>query len=517
MSAAALIRDRRDGPFAHFARDMTASIVVFLVTMPLCMGIAIASGVPAEMGLITGIIGGLVVGALSGSPLQVSGPAAGLAVIVFDFVSDYGLAALGPLLVMVGLLQLAAGWMKLGGIFRVISPAVVHGMLAGIGALIVAGQFHILFDAKPLANGLHNLAAMPGRITGISLESPRQTELALALGLLTIAVMIAWERLRPARLALVPGALLGVGAATLLAMAFHVDVARVEVPDAIFAGLAWPGSAFLAPLASSGMMGGLLLSAVAMAFIASAETLLSAAAVDRMHNGQRTQYDKELRAQGVGNLLCGLAGGLPMTGVIVRSSANVQAGARTRLSTILHGTWILALVALLPGVLREIPMAALGGVLVVTGWRLIRLDHVHHLLNVHGKLPAVIWVATFVLVVAVDLLTGVIVGLLLSLLELVPFRRNLKLEIDRAGDERSPEQPVEVKLRGAATMFGLVKLNSTLDTIPEQRRVRIDLHAVDAIDHTTAQALRDWLSRRQATGGPVEVAGSARVLKPIGH
>ncbi|HEY6869832.1 MAG TPA: SulP family inorganic anion transporter, partial [Novosphingobium sp.] len=303
MSAAALIRDRRDGPFAHFARDMTASIVVFLVAMPLCMGIAIASGVPAEMGLITGIIGGLVVGALSGSPLQVSGPAAGLAVIVFDFVSDYGLAALGPLLVMVGLLQLAAGWMKLGGIFRVISPAVVHGMLAGIGALIVAGQFHILFDAKPLANGLHNLAAMPGRITGISLESPRQTELALALGLLTIAVMIAWERLRPARLALVPGALLGVGAATLLAMAFHVDVARVEVPDAIFAGLAWPGSAFLAPLASSGMMGGLLLSAVAMAFIASAETLLSAAAVDRMHNGQRTQYDKELRAQGVGNLL----------------------------------------------------------------------------------------------------------------------------------------------------------------------------------------------------------------------
>jgi MFS superfamily sulfate permease-like transporter len=157
---------------------------------------------------VTGIIGGLVVGALAGSPLQVSGPAAGLAVIVFEFVRDHGLSALGPMLMLAGAIQLVAGMARLGGLFRSISPAVVHGMLAGIGALIVLGQFHILFDAKPLSNGLANLAAMPGRVLGLSADM-RSDELALALGLTTMAVMLAWEKWRPARLALVPGALLG--------------------------------------------------------------------------------------------------------------------------------------------------------------------------------------------------------------------------------------------------------------------------------------------------------------------
>lgn len=510
--AGAIPAPERTGRGADLIRDFTASIVVFLVAMPLCMGIAIASGVPAEMGLITGIIGGIVVGALAGSPLQVSGPAAGLAVIVFEFIRDYGIAALGPVLVLVGIIQFTAGSLKLGGVFRVISPAVVHGMLAGIGALIVLGQFHILFDAKPMSSGLENLAAMPGRILGISYTELRQTELALLLGLVTIGVMIGWEKLRPAKLSLVPGALLGVTTATLLAMSFGPDVGRVAVPASIFSGLSLPGGSFFAPLTSSGAMAGLLLSAVAIAFIASAETLLSAAAVDRMHDGERTKYDKELRAQGVGNLLCGVAGGLPMTGVIVRSSANVQAGARTRLSAILHGLWILGLVALLPGVLRQIPMAALGGVLVVTGWRLISLDHVKDLFHHYGLLPATIWAVTFVLVIATDLLTGVIAGLVLSLLELIPHRRSLKLTIDH----EHKDDATQMTLKGSATIAGLVRLNSALDRIPDDRSVSIDLRAVKGIDHTTAQTLRDWLARRRTRGAPVSLAGPDAVLKPIG-
>ncbi len=177
--------------------DFTASIVVFLVAMPLCMGIAIASGVPPEKGLITGIIGGMVVGLFAGSPLQVSRPAAGLAVLVYEFVTEHGLSALGPLLVLAGLVQLVAGVLKLGGLFRSISPAVVHGMLAGIGALIVVGQFHILFDSKPLSSGLENLAAMPGRLLGLQPYDLRSTEFALLIGLVTIAIMLAWEKLRP--------------------------------------------------------------------------------------------------------------------------------------------------------------------------------------------------------------------------------------------------------------------------------------------------------------------------------
>lgn len=151
-----------------FSRDFTASIVVFLVAMPLCMGIAIASGVPPEKGLITGIIGGIIVGLFAGSPLQVSGPAAGLAVIVFEIVREQGLSALGPILILAGAIQVVAGLLRVGGWFRAISPAVVHGMLAGIGVLIVVGQFHVLFDDKPLASGLHNLIAMPGQLLGLS-------------------------------------------------------------------------------------------------------------------------------------------------------------------------------------------------------------------------------------------------------------------------------------------------------------------------------------------------------------
>lgn len=492
-----------------FVRDFTASIVVFLVAMPLCMGIAIASGVPPEKGLVTGIIGGIVVGLLAGSPLQVSGPAAGLAVIVFEFVRDNGLSALGPVLVLAGALQFVAGVARLGGVFRAISPAVVHGMLAGIGALIVIGQFHILFDAKPQSNGIDNLAMMPARMLGLTPFDIGKTELALMLGLLTIGTMIAWEKLKPANLGLVPGALLGVLAATGVAWGFGLDVARIVVPDSIAAAFALPDGNFLAPLTQ----GSMIVSAIAIAFIASAETLLSAAAVDRMHDGVRTDYNKELRAQGVGNLLCGVVNALPMTGVIVRSSANVQAGAKTRLSALLHGVWILGFVALLPFILREVPMAALGGVLVVTGWKLVSLKQVRRLFDVHGIMPALIWVVTFALVVTTDLLTGVLVGLALSALELVPHLRNLRFRVG----ERTVGETVRLELEGAATFLGLTRLTNALEQVPVEKPVHVDMDRVHAMDHTTAEMLTEWLARRRQHGHEVTVSGPEPILKTLAH
>ena len=179
-----------------FSRDFTASIVVFLVAMPLCMGIAVASGVPPEKGLITGIIGGIIVGLFAGSPLQVSGPAAGLAVIVFEIVREQGLSALGPILILAGAIQVVAGVARVGGWFRAISPAVVHGMLAGIGVLIVVGQFHVLFDDKPLSSGLSNLMAMPGQLLGLTNQDAAT---AFAVGLVTILGMLGWENSVPRR------------------------------------------------------------------------------------------------------------------------------------------------------------------------------------------------------------------------------------------------------------------------------------------------------------------------------
>ena len=470
-------------------RDVSASFVVFLVAMPLCMGIAIASGVPPERGLLTGIIGGIVVGVLSGSPLQVSGPAAGLAVMVFEIVADHGIGALGPILLLAGALQCLAGMLRLGGWFRAISPAVVHGMLAGIGVLIVAGQLQVLVDNKPQASGLDNLLAAPGAFLGLLPLDGAGGEAALLVGLVTIAVMIGWEKLRPAALRLVPGALLGVGAGTALAAALALPVLHVSVPDRLWDAVALPNGEALSQM----LQPGLALTALALAFVASAESLLSASAVDRMQDRVRTNYDRELFAQGVGNGLSGLLGGIPMTGVIVRSSANVQAGAVTRMSTILHGIAILVFVALLPGVLRLVPTAALAGVLVVTGWRLIGVHHLLDLLRHHGRMPAAIWAATFAGVVTTDLLTGVLAGLALSVVESVwPLRRPAfrVRKIDTGAG-------TELRLAGTATFLRLPQLLSAVEAAPTDRDVRIRTRGLWHIDHTFASTLQQLAARKE--------------------
>ena len=470
------------------ARDVSASFVVFLVAMPLCMGIAIASGVPPERGLLTGIIGGIVVGLLSGSPLQVSGPAAGLVVMVFAIVEDYGIGALGPILLLAGALQCLAGALRLGQWFRAISPAVVHGMLAGIGVLIVVGQLHVLVDNKPQASGLDNLAAAPGAFLGLLPLDGAGGEAALLVGVVTIAVMIGWERLRPAVLHLVPGALLGVAAGTALASALALPVLHVAVPDRLWDAVALPDGQAFAQLLQPGFM----LTALALAFVASAESLLSASAVDRMQDRVRTNYDRELVAQGVGNGLSGLLGGIPMTGVIVRSSANVQAGATTRLSTILHGIIILVFVALLPGVLRLVPTAALAGVLVVTGWRLIGVHHVLSLLRDHGRMPVAIWAATFVGVVATDLLTGVLAGLVLSVVESVRHLRRPGFRVSTVDTGAA----TELRLAGTATFLRLPQLLSAVEGAPAGRDLRIRTRGLWHIDHTFASMLQQLEARK---------------------
>jgi MFS superfamily sulfate permease-like transporter len=496
---------------ATLSRDFISSIVVFLVALPLCMGIAVASGMPPQTGLITGIVGGIVVGALAGSPLQVSGPAAGLAVLVFEIVREQGVAALAIIVILAGAMQILAGAARIGHWFRAISPAIVHGMLAGIGLLIVASQLHVLLDRSPLPNGLSNLAAVPGAFVDLSPVSVGSAEWAFALGAITIASFLAWEKFRPKALTLVPGALIGVVTATLIAVALRPDVKRVVVPANLLEGVKFPTVADITAGLTSPPV---LITALVIAFIASAETLLSAAAVDRMHDGPRTQYNKELVSQGVGNMICGFIGGLPMTGVIVRSSANVQAGAATRLSTMLHGTWILGFVMLLPWVLREMPTAALAGVLVVTGWRLVKISHATHLFNQYGALPAAIWAVTFVMVVVTDLLTGVLTGLALSLLEIIPHLHNLKLDIE----QKVENEVTEIALTGSATFVNLPKLANRLDTLPDGGRIKLNFGKLSYLDHTCAEMITDWVSRKAKRGTTVEydLGGNDRVGQILG-
>ncbi|HEY4292027.1 SulP family inorganic anion transporter [Luteibacter sp.] len=467
-----------------FGRDLLGSVVVFLVALPLCMGIAIASGMPPSAGLITGIVGGLVVGAIAGSPLQVSGPAAGLAVLVFELVREHGVAALGPVVLMAGLIQVIAGLCRVGVWFRMTSPAVVAGMLSGIGILIVASQSHVLLDAIPKARGLENFAALPAAawesVTG---AGEGQMPGALMIGLGTIAIMLGWEKLRPAKLRFIPSALLAVVAMTAVAQFGAFDVKRVDVPSNLFSAVSLPtfGSLFGVLDAT------LLVAAATFAFIASAETLLSAAAVDRMHDGARTNFDRELTAQGVGNLICGFLGALPMTGVIVRSAANVQAGSATRMAAILHGGWILGFVMLLPWLMRMTPVSCLAGILVYTGVKMVNPKQIKDL-AVYGKGTAAVYVVTTIAIVATDLLTGVIIGFGMSLLRLALLSSRLKMDVTHHEEPGS----ATLRLEGSATFLKVPTMARTLERIPPNTRVSVMLDRLHHIDQASLELLREW-------------------------
>lgn len=478
---------------SHLGRDLPSSLVVFLVALPLCLGIAIASGVPPAAGLITGVIGGIIVGTISGSPLMVSGPAAGMAVLVFELVRAHGLMALGPVVLLSGLFQLAAAAFRLGAWFRIVSPAVVNGMLAGIGILIIASQLHVMFDAPPMAKGMENFAAFPA--VAFAALTKGTGLVAGALGLATLLMMVAWDRFKPGKLKLLPGALIAIVAVTAVAQWLALPVARVTLPEDITSVVGLPGSEFFALFRDPAIWGAALM----FAFIASAETLLSAAAVDRMHDGERTRYDRELMAQGVGNSLCGALGALPMTGVIVRSAANVQAGAKSRASTVLHGLWLLGFVLLLPWLLRMTPIAALAGVLVFTGIKMINPKQLQEL-SEYGRGTLAVFALTALTIVATDLLVGVLTGFAASLLRLALRAAWLRLRLR----ETEPGQWC-LRLVGYATFPNVPRLSRLLDQVPPTHRLFLDIQHLRHIDHACLVLLRDWRDAAQRAGGALIV------------
>ena len=479
-------------------KDLLASVVVFLVALPLCMGIAIASGVPPALGLITGIVGGLVVGFLAGCPLQVSGPAAGLAVFTYQLVQEHGLPMLGWIVLLAGLIQLVAGLLKAGQLFRAISPAVIQGMLAGIGVLIFAGQFHVMVDDKPRANGLANLLSIPEAIyKGIFPLDGSTHHLAALVGLCTIASLIAWSIWAPTRLKSIPGALVAVLVGSAVAAIGGLDIRYVDVPANLSSAANWPDWNNWRVL----FRPAILVDALAVAFVASAETLLCAAAVDQMNTGCRTNYDRELAAQGFGNMLCGMFGALPMTGVIVRSAANIGAGAETRRSAIMHGGWLLLLVVAFPQVLRLVPTASLAAILVFTGYKLLNIKEMRKLAG-YGRPVVAVYAITLVTIVAADMLTGILVGLGLSIAKLVYLLTHVGVRMERR-DGR-----VDLHLTGAATFMRLPVIGDTLDQIPLDVEAHVHIGRLDYIDHACMELLAGWERQRLAKGGHVAVEWS---------
>lgn len=486
------------GDLRSLSRDLLASVVVFLVALPLCMGIAIASGAPPAAGLITGIIGGLVVGVIGGAPLQVSGPAAGLAVIVWELVRTYGLAALGPIILLAGVLQIAAGAFKLGRWFQAVPPSVIYGMLAGIGVLIFASQFHVMVDDKPKRSGIANIVSIPAAIwKGVVPHPDTPHDDAALLGALTIVTIVVWMAVLARRFAwakVVPGPLVGIVVATVAARLLHAPVAYVTLPDSLLASVHLPTTDVLGLLLEPKVIG----AAAGLAVVASAETLLCAGATDRMHSGPRTNYDREMLAQGVGNALCGLLGGLPMTGVIVRSSANVLAGAKTRLSAILHGAWLLVAVAAVPFALRWVPVSALAALLVFTGYKLLWQD-VRALRERGGRFELVVFFATIAGIVTMDLLKGVLLGLALAVAKIVWMFTHLRITIERDAEAKQ----TKVLLEGSATFLRLPELTAALASIHEGDEVHVHFVGVNHVDHASFDALAAWEKQHMSRGGRV--------------
>jgi MFS superfamily sulfate permease-like transporter len=442
---------------AIFGRDLLASIVVFLVALPLCMGISIASGMPPTAGIITGIIGGMVVGFLAGSPLQVSGPAAGLSVLVLQFVQAEGAAMLGVVVLFAGVLQLVAGLAKLGQWFRAVSPAVIHGMLAGIGVLILASQFHVMLDFKPVGTGIQNLLGIPAAL--ISAVDAHDAHLTAGeIGLLTIVTIVLWGWATPKSWRIVPaplvGVLVGMAAAALFGLG---DIQYINVPNNIWSVTVWPTTEKLMRLAEPTI----LVSAISIAFIASAETLLCATAVDQMHRGPRTKYDRELSS---------------------------------------HGVWLLLFASALPFTLRYVPVSALAALLVYTGYKLAYPKAVPELLK-FGKSEVFIYAVTIVVIVATNLLTGVLVGLCLSLLKLLYVFSHLVVR----REENPGQNRTDLYLSGAATMIRLPLLAAELEKLKPNSHVHVHINELDYMDHACIDLLTNWDRQHATTGGSLTI------------
>lgn len=469
----------------NLRHDVPASLVVFLIAVPLSLGIALASGAPLAAGLIAAIVGGGIAGALGGTPLQVSGPAAGLTVIIAQAIAQFGWAATCAITALAGVLQILLGLSRLARLALAISPAIVRGMLAGIGVTIVLAQAHVVLGGSARSAPVDNLLDLPRRI----LDHHSQ---ATMIGLLTIAILVGWNHL-PAPVRRVPGPLAAILVVTVISVVAGLDVPRVDVPANVL-------DLHFVPLLPNGGWVDFGVAVVTVAVVASVESLLSAVAVDRMHTGPGANLDRELVGQGAANIVSGVLGGLPVTGVVVRSSTNVQAGARTRVSAVLHACWILLFVAVLAGVLRSIPLAALAGLLVYVGAKLIDLNHIKDVLR-HGDLP--VYLVTVAGVVGLDLLRGVLIGI--GLAALLMLRRLLwsGIHAERDGDDW------RVVVEGALSALSIPRLSAVLSGIPRGARVTLEL-VVDYLDHAAFDALSAWQHSYERTGGTV-------VVDEVGH
>lgn len=505
-------RMKSDRLFSTWRSDVPASLVVFLVAMPLCLGIALASGAPLISGLIAGIIGGVVVGLVSGSQLGVSGPAAGLAAIVLVAVQQLGSFPLFLTSVaLAGVIQVALGYLRAGVIGYYFPNSVIKGMLAGIGLIIILKQIpHAVgddkdwmgdesFDQNDKLNTFEELS--------YALQNPAFG--AVAITLACIAVMILWERpfiKRIKALTFIPGPLLAVVLGTVLSRLFQgqpslalADLHFVRLPD-LSTGL---GAALTFP-DPAGLTNGLVwTTAVTIAIVASIETLLCVEATDKLDPEKRiTPANLELKAQGLGNVISGLLGGLPITQVIVRSSANLQSGAQSKLSAILHGFLILLSLLLIPGLMNMIPLASLAAILLVTGYKLAK-PSLFRTMYEQGWYIFIPFIVTVLGVVLIDLLKGVALGMCVGIIFVLRNSYLTPFHIEEDMDEDGPVR--RVVLSEEVTFFNKASIQRVLTGIPPGTHLVLDADRTMNLDPDVLEIIHEAQEREKERGVKIEL------------
>ncbi|MBF4469864.1 SulP family inorganic anion transporter [Flavobacterium sp. HJJ] len=490
--------------FTHFKSDFASGLVVFLVALPLCLGIAMASGAPLFSGIITGIVGGIVVGYLSQSQISVSGPAAGLTAIILTAITDLGGFDIFLTAVFIaGIIQLALGLLKAGSISNYFPTNVIEGMLAGIGVIIIMKQLPHAFGYDADFEGDQSFVQTTDNNTFSALfDLLNHLQLgAILIASVSIVILIVWDKV-PAlkKLKIVPGALVAVVIGILLNEFFISSGSSLAIEKEHLVSLPVPTSLdeFKAIIVTPSLAGFLnpkvWVVGLTIAIVASIETLLCIEAADRMDVHKRfTNTNVELRAQGIGNIICSLIGGLPLTSVVVRTSANNAAGAKSKLSAIIHGVLLLVCALTIPFILNKIPLATLAAVLILVGYKLAKPATFKHFWS-YGKYQFLPFIATFLGVVFMDLLKGVVLGIVICVVFIL--RGNLKRAYSFRKNEYVDGDVIHIDLAQEVSFLNKAAIKMTLAKIPENSVVVIDATDTVYIAHDILDLIHEFKTTR---------------------
>jgi MFS superfamily sulfate permease-like transporter len=485
--------------YSHIGANLSASIVVLLVALPLCLGIALASGAPLFSGIIAGVVGGIVVGLLSGSQLSVSGPAAGLTAIVAVAILKLQVyEAFLLAVVLAGVMQVALGYLKAGVIGDYIPNAVIKGMLAAIGLILIMKQFPHLVGYDANFEGDETFAQADQNNTFSAIYTALNTikPTAVIIGIGSIILLAVWEKpfiKKNELLRFVPGPLVVVILAIIINGTIEQlsGIASIESTHLLSLPIAHSTTEFISfftlPNFSFITNVHVWISAVTLAIVASLETLLGIEAVDKLDPLKRiTPTNKELKAQGFGNIISGLIGGLPLTSVIVRSSANVSAGGKTKQATIFHGLLLLLCAALIPNLLNKIPLSALAGILIFTGYKLAKITLFKEFYQ-KGLNQFIPFCVTIIAILFTDLLIGISIGIAVSMIFII--RSNFKTAVLVVNDNNN----YLIRFKKDVSFLNKPIIKSELELVPENANLVIDVARAEYIDKDVIDEVNSFL------------------------